>query len=161
MALLARLAPKQIFGILSPQLYPFFHSVSGSHRLGLARDRSTKHNSHRARRLIYGFGMFLDVVSQPVHDECVNNFRLIVRHRIFEMTVKLQRVAALASACVIRSSHVGASRSGTYRLGRHRRIMWIGSLHRCFKHTGLSVLPRSALVCRRTMAVLALHLYRL
>jgi len=55
----------------------------------------------------------------------MHHFRFVVWHGLFEVTVELQRMAALAGARVGWCSHVGASRSGTLGLGRHRRIVRI------------------------------------
>jgi len=62
MTLLTGFVPEQILSVRCAQLYPFLCVVSGLDDLRLARNRSTKHDAHRTRWLVYRFGMLFYVL---------------------------------------------------------------------------------------------------
>ena len=111
--------------------------------------------------------MLTNVFAELAHDEIVDHLRLIVRHRLREMTIELECMAILAGAGIRGRCHVGARSLRTNWLARHLRIVrivrWLDSLRlqRGIDDSRLSVFPGRVLIGGCAMAVLTLHLHRL
>ena len=108
-ALLTGFMPEQVLRSFRTKLYPFVGAARDFDCLRFARHGAAKHEANRARRFMDLFGMLMDVIRQLVDDKVVDDLRLIVRYRLAEVTIELQRMAALAGACVGWRSHVSAS----------------------------------------------------
>ena len=115
MALAAGLAPQQIFRLGDAAIHPLGRAARrrlGCSGRGCRDDAARAHGCSGSLDFADGAGILRDVLAEAFHHELVDLLWRLVRHRIDEAGVELQRVAAHAVVLVVDGGHQLASGVG-------------------------------------------------